>query len=343
MNEKILVTGGTGYIGSHTVVELLENNFQVVIIDNLINSKERTLSQIEKITGKRPEFHKLDLCNLQAVTDFFSVNQDITGIIHFAAFKAVGESVSFPMKYYHNNLTSLINLLFCLSTYSKPVKLVFSSSCAVYGDSDILPVSENLAMKSATSPYGRTKQIAEQMLQDYILTNTNLQAIALRYFNPIGAHPTIEIGEDPIKTYNLIPLLTATALQKRNELYVFGNDYDTADGTCVRDYIHVVDIAKAHIIALKRLLENENKNRYEYYNLGLGKGYSVLDIINTFEKVTSKKVAYKILERRTGDVSAVWASTKKANDILKWKADMTLEEMLLSAWQWELKKEHICC
>jgi len=335
MKKKILVTGGTGYIGSHTVVELLQNNFEVIIIDNLSNSKIEALSAIEKITGIKPNFAKVDLCNQTEVNNFFNENKDLDGIIHFAAGKAVGESVENPLMYYHNNLISMIYLLEAIKNYTKNIELVFSSSCAVYGDSEILPVSEDLPIKQATSPYGRTKQYAEMMIQDCLKIHNNFNCIALRYFNPIGAHQSGFIGEAPLKSYNLIPILTETATLKRKEMYVFGNDYDTPDGTCVRDYIHVVDIAKAHIIAMNRLLNKQNLNKFEFYNLGLGKGFSVLDIIKTFEKVSSKTINYKIVERRTGDVSTVYASTKLANDVLKWKAELTLEDMLLSAWKWE--------
>jgi len=335
MKKKILVTGGTGYIGSHTVVELIQNNYEVIIIDNLSNSKPEALDGIEKITGIRPIFEKVDLCQKNEVETFFTKYKDLNGIIHFAANKAVGESVENPLMYYHNNLISMIYLLEAIKNYGKNIELVFSSSCAVYGDSDILPVSEDIVIKDATSPYGRTKQIAEKMIQDTVLVYNNLQCIALRYFNPIGAHFSGKIGEAPLQSYNLIPILTQTATQKRKEMYVYGNDYDTPDGTCLRDYIHVVDIAKAHIIAMNRLLERQNISNFEFYNLGLGQPFSVLEIIKTFEKVSEKTINYKIVERRTGDVASVYASTKLANEVLKWKAELNLEDMLLSAWKWE--------
>jgi len=335
MKKRILVTGGTGYIGSHTVVELIENGFEVIIVDNLSNSKIEAINGIETITGIRPVFEKVDLCCKEEVDFIFNKYTDIEGVIHFAAFKAVGESVEFPMKYYYNNMNSLLNVLNAIQKSKNQISFVFSSSCAVYGNSDILPVSEDLPLGKPTSPYGNTKLFAEIILQDIVKQFENLKVIALRYFNPIGAHHSGFIGEAPLKTYNLIPILTETATGVRKEMYVFGNDYDTPDGTCLRDYIHVVDIAKAHIIALKRLIEENKISDYEYYNLGIGKGFSVLDIINTFEKVSGKKINFKIVDRRVGDVAEVYASTKLANEVLNWKAQLNLSEMLLSAWKWE--------
>lgn len=335
MNKKILVTGGTGYIGSHTVVELIENNFEVIVVDNLSNSKIEVLDGIMKITGKRPAFEKVDLCNENEVNNLFIKYPDLDGIIHFAAYKAVGESVEFPMKYYHNNMVSILNLLNAINKYNREINFVFSSSCAVYGNSKVLPVSEDLQLGEPTSPYGNTKLFAEKILKDIANLNQHLKIISLRYFNPIGAHSTGFIGESPLKTYNLIPLLTETATGVRKEMYVFGNDYPTPDGSCIRDYIHVVDVAKAHILSLKRLIENKTTSKYDYFNLGIGKGFSVFEIIKSFEKACGKNVNYKVVDRRVGDVSEVWASTKKANEILGWKAIYNLDEMLLSAWKWE--------
>jgi UDP-glucose 4-epimerase len=333
---KILVTGGLGYIGSHTVVELLNNNYQVVIVDNLSNSKIEVLSQIEKITGQKPVFHKLDLSDSKASIDFFKNEKDIDGIIHFAAYKAVGESVEKPLKYYKNNLDSLINILENMQKHGIQ-NLVFSSSCTVYGQPDKLPVSETAPIKKAFSPYGNTKQISEEIIQDTI-NSEKLKAIALRYFNPIGAHESAEIGELPLGVpNNLMPFITQTAIGIRPKLKVFGDDYNTPDGTAIRDYIHVVDLAKAHIVAMERILENHNKSDFEVFNLGTGNGFSVLEVIKSFERTSQQKLNYEIVGRRKGDVEQVYADTNFANEELGWKAEKSLDEMTLSAWNWELK------
>jgi UDP-glucose 4-epimerase len=333
----VLVTGGTGYIGSHTAVELINEGYEVVIIDNLSNSTRDALDGIEKITGVRPKFEDFDLCDAARVKKFFTENGDVKAIIHFAASKAVGESVEKPLLYYRNNLWSLINLLNAMNEFHVP-NIVFSSSCTVYGQPERLPVTENAPIQKAMSPYGNTKQICEEIISDSISAYSSLQAISLRYFNPIGAHPSANIGELPLGVpANLVPFITQTAIGLREQLKVFGNDYDTHDGTCIRDYIHVVDLAKAHVVAIKRLLESKNKKAYEVFNIGTGNGNTVLDIINAFEKVSGVKLNYKIVDRRPGDIEKVWADTTFANNELGWKAKSTLEETLLSAWKWEQK------
>lgn len=333
--DTILVTGGTGYIGSHTVVELINNGFEVIIVDNLSNSSIEVLNGITEITGKKPIFEQFDLCDREKVFGLFEKYPRIKAIIHFAALKAVGESVEKPLAYYHNNLESLINLLLAMEKYGEPA-LVFSSSCTVYGQPDILPVTEEAPIKKALSPYGNTKQISEDIISNAIQANKKLKAISLRYFNPIGAHKSALIGELPIGTpLNLVPFVTQTAAGIRDTLSVFGNNYNTPDGTAVRDYIHVVDLAQAHVVAVKRMLNLQNKSNYEVFNLGTGKGVSVLEIINTFEKATGKKVNYKIVDRRPGDIEKVYADTSYANNELGWKAEKTLEETLSSAWEWE--------
>jgi len=335
--SKILVTGGTGYIGSHTAVELINEGFEVVIVDNLSNSKLDSLDGIEKITGIRPVFEQIDLCDKNSTETLLKKNVDIEAVIHFAAFKAVGESVAYPLKYYHNNLMSLINLLELMQQYSIP-SMVFSSSCTVYGQPEKLPVTEHAPVQSATSPYGNTKQISEEIIRDTIAASNKIKSIALRYFNPIGAHPSALIGELPVGVpNNLVPFVTQTAIGIRGQLSVFGNDYNTLDGSCIRDYIHVVDLAKAHVVAVQRLLENKNRANFEMFNLGTGQGVSVLELVKTFEKVTGVKLNYKIVDRRPGDVEQVWADTACANSELGWKAKSTLEETLKSAWDWEKK------
>lgn len=332
--SKILVTGGTGYIGSHTVVELFNAGYTPVIIDNLSNSNILILDQIEKITGIRPEFHQFDLCDADAVSEFVKKNPDIRGIIHFAASKAVGESVADPLKYYHNNFFSLINLL---ETYrNSPVNFVFSSSCTVYGEPDTLPVTESAPVKKATSPYGNTKQIAEEILEETAKAYENYNIIALRYFNPVGAHASALIGELPIGVpQNLLPFITQTAIGKREKLTVFGGDYDTPDGSCVRDYIHVVDLAKAHVAAIK-LLEKGNPNgKYDVFNVGTGNGYTVLEAIKAFESVSGEKLNYVIGPRREGDIIKVWGDVTKSAEQLGWKAELGIEEMMSSSWKWE--------
>ena len=335
MRKLILVTGGTGYIGSHTTVELIKEGYDVLIADNLSNSQIEVLDGIEKITGKRPLFEKIDLADHQKVNTLFDTYPEIQAIIHFAAYKAVGESVQFPLKYYYNNLNSLINLLENMARL-QIANVVFSSSCTVYGEPDSLPVNEEARIKPATSPYGNTKQIAEEILQDTVKVNDFMKVIALRYFNPIGAHSSALIGELPLGVpANLVPFITQTAFGLRKELTVFGDDYNTPDGSAVRDYINVVDLSKAHVVAIKRLLEDKNKKAFEVFNLGTGKGVSVLEMINAFEKSTGVKLNYKISGRREGDVEQVYADTRFANDELGWKAEKGLEETLQSAWNWE--------
>ncbi|MDR2233731.1 MAG: UDP-glucose 4-epimerase GalE [Tannerella sp.] len=336
--NKILVTGGTGYIGSHTVVELQLAGFEVLIIDNLSNSNIEVLAGIEKITGIRPTFKLLDCNDKDGLEGLLSENRDIQGIIHFAANKAVGESVEQPLKYYRNNLISLINLLELMPLY-RISGLVFSSSCTVYGQPDVLPVTEDAPVKPAMSPYGNTKQINEEIIRDTINAGAPIKSIILRYFNPIGAHPSAEIGELPLgEPQNLAPLVTQTAAGIRHELSVFGDDYDTPDGSCVRDYINVVDLAKAHVIAVKRLLEDSSETDIEIFNLGTGRGVTVLELIRTFEKATGVKVPYKIVARREGDIEKVWADATLANNVLRWKAKESLENTLLSAWKWQQKQ-----
>jgi UDP-glucose 4-epimerase len=335
MATKILVTGGTGYIGSHTVVELQQSGYDVVVVDDLSNSSIDVLDNIEKISGIRPAFEQLNLADAVKTDDFFSKNTDIAAIIHFAASKAVGESVQIPLHYYRNNLVSLMNILDCQLKYNIP-NIVFSSSCTVYGQPDVLPVTERTPRKDAESPYGNTKRVNEDILNDSIKAYPQLKGIALRYFNPIGAHPTALIGELPLGVpQNLVPFITQTAAGLRDELKVFGDDYDTIDGSAVRDYINVVDLAQAHVVAIARLLEGKNKAGYEIFNLGTGNGYSVLEIVNGFEKATGVKLNYKIVERRAGDIEKIWADTTYANEELGWKAEKGLEETLLSAWNWE--------
>jgi UDP-glucose 4-epimerase len=338
---RVLVTGGTGYIGSHTVVELQQQGYEVIIIDNLSNSYIEVVDSIQKITGIKPGFEKLDLCDKKALGEFFKKNKDINAVIHFAAYKSVRESVSEPLKYYENNIGSLINILYYMKEY-KINNLVYSSSCTVYGQPDKLPVSEDSPTQKPFSPYGNTKKICEDIIHDTVETlhATSLyKVIALRYFNPIGAHASALIGELPIGIpNNLVPYITQTAVGKREFLNVFGNDYDTPDGTAIRDYIHVVDIAKAHIAALQKL-QNSSVQRpassFKFYNLGTGRGYSVLEVINAFEKVSGVKLKYKFADRRAGDIVKIWADTSLSNKELSWKAQESLESMMLSAWNWE--------
>jgi UDP-glucose 4-epimerase len=335
LKEKVLVTGGTGYIGSHTVVELQGLGYDVVIIDNLSNSKIDVLDSIEKITSIRPNFEKIEMCNADELRTFFSKHSNISAVIHFAAFLQVDESVREPLKYYKNNLESTINLIECMKEFQIK-NLVFSSSCTVYGNPDSLPVNEFAPVKKAMSPYGNTKQMCEEIIENVSKTNA-IQAITLRYFNPIGAHDSALIGEVQHGVpHHLIPYITETASGKRECLNVFGGDYNTHDGTCVRDYIHVVDIALAHISAIERLMADKNENSLEIYNIGTGIGYSVLDIIKAFENATSIKINYKIVDRRPGDVEAVYADTRLANEKLAWKASRDIENMMKTAWDWEL-------
>lgn len=331
---KILVTGGTGYIGSHTVVELQNAGFEVVIIDNLSNSSADIIDAIAAITGVKPRLEVFDLINEEKTIDFFKRHHDIIGVIHFAAKKAVGESVEKPLLYYRNNIQSLVNVLEGM-IQSKIQHFVFSSSCTVYGQPDELPVSESAPIKKAESPYGNTKQISEDIINDTVKV-TELEAIALRYFNPIGAHDSALIGELPIGIPdNLLPYVTQTALGIREKLSVFGDDYNTPDGTAIRDYIHVVDLAKAHVVSVQRMIEKNMKKDFEVFNLGTGNGYSVLDVIKSFEKVSGLKLNYQIVSRRAGDVEQVWADPSFSNTELGWKAEKGLDEMTDSAWKWE--------
>lgn len=337
MNTKILVTGGTGYIGSHTVVELQNAGYEVVIIDNLSNSNANVIDGITKITGIRPVFVEGDCTDINTLRKLFDENPGIKGIINFAASKAVGESVQKPLLYYKNNLNTLINLLELMPEYG--VKgIVFSSSCTVYGEPDQNPINESAPIKPATSPYGNTKQISEEIIEDYIRSGAPIKSILLRYFNPIGAHPSAEIGELPLGVpQNLVPYLTQTAAGIRKELTVFGDDYNTPDGSCIRDYIDVVDLAKAHVIAMKRMLDGDDTDAVEIFNLGTGRGLSVLELINAFEKATGVKVPHKIGARREGDIEKIWADPKKANEVLGWKAAVPIEETMKNTWAWQKK------
>ncbi len=334
---KILVTGGLGFIGSHTTVELQNKGYEVIIIDDLSNSTEKVLDGIVAITGKRPIFEKLDLKDRTKVEDFFNRHQDVAGVIHFAASKAVGESVEKPLLYYENNIGTLVYLLKELSKKDKS-SFIFSSSCTVYGQADKMPITESAPVKTAESPYGNTKQMGEEIIRDTCMVTPGINAIALRYFNPMGAHPSAEIGELPIGVpQNLVPFITQTGMGIREQLSVFGGDYPTEDGTCIRDYIHVVDLAKAHVVALERLMSGKNRDNYEVFNVGTGKGSSVLEVIKSFEKVSGKKLNYKIVDRRPGDITSAYADTAKANKVLGWKAESTLDEAMKSAWLWEEK------
>ncbi|HLP72538.1 MAG TPA: UDP-glucose 4-epimerase GalE [Bacteroidales bacterium] len=335
MKKKILVTGGTGYIGSHTAVELINEGFDVVIIDNLYNSEESVADRIEKITGVRPVLEIFDLCDNAALQNFLGRNSDLSAIIHFAAYKAVGESVNMPLEYYRNNLVSLMNLLEGMNKHHIS-SFVFSSSCTVYGQPEKLPVTEDAPLQPATSPYGNTKQVGEAIIRDTVVSGSGIKAISLRYFNPIGAHPSALIGELPRGVpENLVPYITQTAMGLREELKVFGDDYDTPDGTCIRDYLHVVDLAKAHVVAVKRLVDGKNKKNYEVFNLGTGKGVSVLEAIKSFEKVSGLKLNYRIVGRRPGDIEKIWADPSFANRELGWKTKSSLDEAMKTAWDWE--------
>lgn len=333
---KILVTGGLGFIGSHTVVELQNVGFEPVIIDNLSNSSIEVLDRITNITGKKPLFEQIDLRDKASVQNFFKKHNDVSGVIHFAASKAVGESVENPLLYYENNINALVYILQELQQ-KEEAHFIFSSSCTVYGQAEKMPITEDASVQPAMSPYGNTKQIGEEIITDVVKVS-NINSILLRYFNPIGAHPTAEIGELPIGVpQNLVPFITQTGIGLRQELSVYGDDYPTADGTAVRDYIHVVDLAKAHVVALQRLIEKKNLSKIETFNLGTGTGSSVLEVITAFEKVSGKKLPYKIVGRREGDITSAYANTDKANNVLGWKAQSTLEESLASAWKWEQK------
>ncbi len=333
---KVLVTGGLGFIGSHTVVELQNEGFEVVIIDNLSNSSEKVMDGIVAITGQKPVFEKMDLREKAAVQDFFGRHSDVAGVIHFAASKAVNESVENPLLYYENNINTLVYILQELQK-KESANFIFSSSCTVYGEADVMPITESAPVKPALSPYGNTKQIGEEIITETCKVS-NINSILLRYFNPIGAHPSAHIGELPIGVpQNLVPYITQTGIGLREQLSVYGEDYPTTDGTCIRDYIHVVDLAKAHVVALQRLLNKKNTDKVETFNLGTGTGSSVREVITTFEKVSGKALPYKIVGRREGDIITAYANTDKANNVLGWKAKSTLEEGLASAWKWEQK------
>lgn len=333
---KVLVTGGLGFIGSHTVVELQNVGFEPVIIDNLSNSSIEVLDRITNITGKKPLFEQMDLRDKTSVKNFFKKHNDVSGVIHFAASKAVGESVENPLLYYENNINALVYILQELQQ-KEEAHFIFSSSCTVYGQAEKMPITEDASVQPAMSPYGNTKQIGEEIISDVVKVS-NINSILLRYFNPIGAHPTAEIGELPIGVpQNLVPFITQTGIGLRQELSVYGDDYPTPDGTAIRDYIHVVDLAKAHVVALQRLIEKKNVSKIETFNLGTGTGSSVLEVITAFEKVSGKKLPYKIVGRREGDITSAYANTDKANNVLGWKAESTLEESLASAWKWEQK------
>lgn len=335
MKKKILVTGGTGYIGSHTTVELIGQGFEVIIIDNLYNSEATVVDRIEKITGIRPHLEILDLCDFDKLNVFIGKHPDISSVIHFAAYKAVGESVEKPLDYYRNNLLSLVNLLESMKRCRIP-GLVFSSSCTVYGQPEKLPVTEESPLQPATSPYGNTKVVGETIIHDTACSDKNFKAISLRYFNPIGAHPSALIGEMPRGVpENLVPYLTQTGYGIREELKVFGDDYDTPDGSCIRDYLHVVDLAKAHVVAIRRLIEGKNKKDYEVFNLGTGTGVSVLEAIKSFERVSGIKLKYRIVGRRPGDIEKIWADPSFANKELGWQTQSTLDEAMKTAWDWE--------
>ena len=337
MKGKILVTGGLGFIGSHTTAELQQAGYEVVIIDNLSNSNIEVLDGIEKITGIRPVFVEGDCTNIDTLHELFKANPGINGIINFAASKAVGESIHKPILYYRNNLNILINLLDLMPVYG--VKgFVFSSSCTVYGEPDKNPITEDAPTKKATSPYGATKQMSEDIITDVVKSGAPIKAILLRYFNPIGAHPSAEIGELPNGVpQNLVPYLTQTAIGVRKELSIFGDDYDTPDGSCIRDFINVVDLAKAHVVALSRMLEDKSDEKLEVFNIGTGEGLSVLQLLHAFEKATGVKVPHKIVGRREGDIVKIWADPKKANEVLGWKAQESIEDTMLSAWNWQKK------
>lgn len=337
---QILVTGGLGFIGSHTVVELIKAGHDPIIVDNLSNSTANVLDGIEEISGKRPVFERVDLKNKSAIQEFFGRYASLQGIIHFAAYKAVGESVHKPLEYYENNIGSLVYILQEMRDLQID-NLIFSSSCTVYGEAEELPITENSPVQPAISPYGNTKQVGEEIIKDAIEAH-GFNSISLRYFNPIGAHPSAEIGESPLGVpLNLVPYVTQTAAGVRKQLAVFGDDYETRDGTNERDYIHVVDVARAHVVALDRLLNHQNQKQFEVFNLGTGKGSTVLEVIQSFERVSESKLNYQIVERRRGDVTAAYADTSKANSVLGWNAEMNLDDAMRDAWRWEKKIRNI--
>lgn len=337
MKERILVTGGTGYIGSHTVVELQASGYEVIIVDNLSNSQANVVDNIEKVSGIRPAFEHLDCLDNEGLDALFTKYTGIKGIIHFAASKAVGESVEKPLLYYRNNLVSLVNLLELMPKHGVE-GIIFSSSCTVYGQPDVLPVTEEAPIKKAESPYGNTKQINEEIVQDFVKSGAPINAILLRYFNPIGAHPSALLGELPNGVpQNLVPFLTQTAMGIRQKLSVFGDDYDTPDGSCIRDYINVVDLAKAHVVAMNRIMQQKQAEKVEVFNIGTGRGLSVLELIHAFEASTGVKLNYQIVGRRAGDIEKVWANPDRANNVLGWKAEATIEDTLRSAWNWQVR------
>lgn len=334
---KIIITGGTGYIGSHTAVEFSNAGFDIVIIDNLSNSELSVLNGIEKITGKKPVFYNADVCDEEAINDILYTHKDAKAIVHFAAFKAVGESVEKPLMYYKNNIGGLVNILNNMTKYEIP-NFVFSSSCTVYGQPQKLPVTEKSPIVKPESPYGNTKKISEEIITDTINSNNNLAAISLRYFNPIGAHPSALLGELPLGVpNNLLPFITQTAIGIRKKLMIFGDNYNTPDGTAIRDYINVCDLAKAHVAAVNRLVDRKNNERHEFFNIGTGKGNSVLEVVNEFISSTGQNLNYEIAERRAGDIEQVWADTTKANKILGWQANTPLDKTIKSAWNWEIE------
>lgn len=336
--EKVIVTGGLGYIGSHTVVALQEQGFEVIVADNLSNSSIDVLGKIKSITGKQPSFENIDLKDKQAVKRLFEKYDDVANIIHFAASKSVEESVGQPLKYYDNNITPLLYILQELQEKESP-NFIFSSSCTVYGQVLAMPIKEDAPVMPAASPYGNTKKIGEELIAD-VTKATGLNAVLLRYFNPVGAHPSFKIGELPLgKPQNLVPFMTHAAIGMHDKLSVYGNDYPTPDGTCIRDYIHVVDLAKAHVISLQRLISKQNAEKCEVFNLGTGKGSSVLDVITTFEKVNCIQLKYEIAGRRNGDIIEAYADTEKVKEVLGWEAKLGLDTMLQSAWQWQLALE----
>lgn len=334
---KIIITGGTGYIGSHTVVEFIKSGYEVIVVDNLSNSNIEVIDGIQKICGIKPIFYNIDVADFQELSKVFDEHADIKGVVHFAAYKAVGESVKEPLKYYHNNLAGLLSLLKLCRQHSIN-NFVFSSSCTVYGQPKKLPVTEDSPVAKPESPYGNTKKINEEIIQDFCKSKAEFNSILLRYFNPIGAHNSAEIGELPLGVPdNLLPYITQTAIGLREKLSVFGDDYNTPDGTAIRDYINVVDLAQAHVVSIERLLNNKNSEQCEIFNIGTGKGVSVMEIIKSFERVSGHKLNYEIVGRRSGDVEQVWADTTKANSVLGWKSEKTLDETILSAWKWEQK------
>lgn len=335
---KVLVTGGCGYIGSHTIVDLLDNGFEVVSVDNLVNASAETLKGVEDITGIQVQNYEIDLCDLAAARQIFLDHPDINGIIHFAALKFVGESVEQPLRYFNNNINSLLNVLSCLEEFGVD-HFIFSSSCSVYGNTDALPVTEETPLQEAESPYGRTKQIGEQIIQDFAKKQQASSFVALRYFNPCGAHPSALLGESPLHTAsNLIPVITETAIGKREKMMVFGDDYDTRDGSCVRDYIHVMDLANAHTKALQYLIDQQNEVNYTVFNLGIGEGVSVLEAVNAFMKVTGQSLNYEVGPRRPGDVVAIYANLDKAAQSLGWTPQYGIEDIMKTAWAWEQKR-----